>query len=50
MHTTSTLKCCCCPHHASLLVHLALASLQEFTEAVTRSYKSGQAVTLPLLD
>jgi len=27
-----------------------LASLQEFTEAVTRSYKSGQAVSLPLLD
>lgn len=23
---------------------------QEFTEAVTRSYKSGQAVALPLLD
>lgn len=48
---TPSVACCCCPHHAPLLVPISLfASLQEFTEAVTRSYKSGQAVSLPLLD
>lgn len=32
-----------------LLLYRSLVA-QEFTEAVTRSYKSGQAVALPLLD